>query len=373
MSLKPKILITGGAGFIGSYLTDKCLKEGWQVRILDKLIERTHPQGKPKYLDPRIEFIQGDVSDRETLKKALEGVDFVAHLAAYMDYTPDFSVFIKTNVLSTALILEIINEQKLPVKKVIVASSQAVHGEGRYECSKCGTFLGSRSDDQLKYGQWEITCKKCGGVAKSLKLEEKDIAPLNQYALSKYFEELEALRIGQLYGIPTTALRYSIVQGPRQSVWSRYSGILRLFATAMLNNHDPMIFEDGNQTRDYVHVSDVVEANWLALNDARTNWQAYNVGSGQGIGVNEYAKKLAEKIGGSAYPKITGEYRVGDNRHSVSSIEKLCALGWTPKKTLSDIFDDYLAWLKTLEEIPYEEKTDKMLREGGIIKKIQNS
>lgn len=370
-----RALVTGGAGFIGSHITDRLLSMGYNVRILDILEPRVHPKGKPSWIPEDAEFLMGDIRNKDTLLKALEGVQVVFHEAAYQDYMPDFSKFFHTNTVGTSLIYEIIVEKKLDIKKVIVASSQAVYGEGQYrcsnaECSRQNEVLQprSRSREQLEKGEWELKCSHCGHDMESLMLSEEYANPYNQYALSKYAQELAAIRLGKLHGIPTTALRYSITQGPRQSLYNQYSGVCRIFSLRLLNNLPPIIYEDGQQKRDYVHIDDVVDANMLVLEKDEANYEAFNVGSGKVTTVLEYVQKLTSKLGKHIKPLIPGEFRLGDNRHSVSSIERLKNLGWSPKEILDDIFVDYINWINSIGDISdYFTEADKSMRSSGVI------
>jgi dTDP-L-rhamnose 4-epimerase len=292
-----RVLVTGGAGFIGSHLTDRFVRDGWEVRILDSLEPRVHPRGLPRYVPARAEFIRGDVRDRATLLAALREVDVVSHQAAYQDYMPDFSRFLEVNAVSTALLFELIVGQRLPVKKIIVASSQAVYGEGQYRCPDHGEFQPlPRSPRQLRRGDWELACPSCSGSVQSLALEEGSNNPYNQYAVSKLAQEKTALGLGWLHGIPTVALRYSITQGKRQSLYNHYSGVCRIFCSRALQHLPLLLYEDGRQTRDFVHVDDVVEANMLALEKDEANGQVFNVGSGRATTILEYARSVLGRI-----------------------------------------------------------------------------
>jgi dTDP-L-rhamnose 4-epimerase len=350
-----KVLITGGAGFIGSHLVDRFLREGFQVCVLDNLDPKVHPYGRPAYLPADIEFIHGSVTDREVVTRALQGVDVVSHQAAYQDYMPDFSRFLEVNAVGTALIFELIVQQRLPVKKVIIASSQAVYGEGQYECVQHGFFLPApRSQRQLARREWEVECWQCGKRAQSLLLKEEHTNPYNQYAVSKLAQEKTALGLGWLHGIPTVALRYSVTQGARQSLYNHYSGVCRIFFSRALRGRPLIVYEDGQQARDFVHVQDVVDANMLVLEDDHANFQALNVGSGKATTVAEYAETVLRKLACNVEIDTSGEYRRGDNRRSVSSIEKLSALGWRPRHDISAIMDDFLAWIESIGGIPQQ-------------------
>jgi dTDP-L-rhamnose 4-epimerase len=348
-----KVLITGGAGFIGSHLADRFLRDGFQVRILDSLEPKVHPQGLPRYIPSLAEFIPGDVTDRGVLLSALQGVDLVSHQAAYQDYMPDFSRFLKVNAVSTALLYELIIEHRLPVKKIIVASSQAVYGEGQYRCREHGDFQPvPRSPRQLERGEWEVSCPRCGAVAQALPLEECSNNPYNQYAVSKLAQEKTALGLGWLHGIPTVALRYSITQGKRQSLYNHYSGVCRIFCARAVQGLPLVLYEDGRQTRDFVHVDDVVEANMRVLETDDASGHAFNVGSGCATTIVEYARRVLEFIPSPAGFEVSGDYRRGDNRHSVSSIVKLERLGWKPKHGLDAILGDFLEWIESSGGIP---------------------
>jgi dTDP-L-rhamnose 4-epimerase len=364
-----RILVTGGAGFIGSHLVDRFLREGMQVRILDSLEPRVHPHGAPRYLPARAEFVRGDVCDRNTLRAALEGVDLVSHQAAYQDYMPDFSRFLAVNAVSTALLFELIVAHRLPVKKIIVASSQAVYGEGQYHCAQHGDFQPApRSQAQLQRGEWEISCPACARTAQPRRLEEQSNNPYNQYAVSKLAAEKTALGLGWLHGIPTVALRYSITQGQRQSLYNHYSGVCRIFCSRALQGLPLVVYEDGCQTRDFLHVDDVVEANLLTLARDEANFQAFNVGSGRPTTILDYARQVLDLIPGGAGIEISGEYRRGDNRHSVSSVGKLGSLGWRPTRGLAEILDDFLAWVQSSGGIP-QQVPDAIahMRSAGVV------
>ncbi len=366
-------LVTGGCGFIGSHLVDRLVREGLEVRVLDSLQKRVHPRGMPPWVNLKARYIVGSVTDTEVLRKALDGVGIIFHQAAYQDYMTDFSRFTDVNVNGIALIYEHIVREKLPVKRVVVASSQSVYGEGQYQCNEHGFFLPKpRNRQQLERGRWEVECPQCGQASRPLRLREEYVNPFNQYAVSKHAGERLALGLGWLHGIPTVALRYSITQGPRQSLFNHYSGICRIFTSRLRRSLPPPIYEDGMQTRDFVHVDDVVEANILAMLKEEVLFQAFNVGSGTPITVFAYADRLCRAIGRGVTPALTGEYRVGDNRHSVSSIDALGNAGWKPRKNLDDIISDFLAWVDSLESIPEEAfLAEQIMRDAGVIRRVE--
>ena len=367
-----KVLITGGAGFIGSHTTDKLIDLGFEVRILDNLLKPVHLKGKPSYLNPKAEFIFGDVRDKKTLESALLSVDYVYHLAAYQDYLPDFSTFFDVNTKSTALIYEIVVEKKLPIKKIIVASSQFVQGEGIYKKSD-GTLISphQRPITQLERGEWEWKDEH-GNLMEWQWTSEAHANPPNSYAISKYSQELIAMSLGKRYEIPSVALRYSIVQGPRQSFYNAYSGACRIFNLHYFFDKPPVIYEDGMQKRDFVNIHDVVDANVLVLKNSEADYNVFCVGGGKPYTVKEFADIVA-----SVHKKehitarIPGEFRVGDTRHTCSDISKLKNLGWIPKRTAVDSVEEYLQYLKEQTDIDdileYAEKTMKQLQ---VVRKV---
>ncbi len=346
-----KVLVTGGAGFIGSHTVDLLLQRGYEVRILDGLYPPVYlNRKKPSYVPEDAEFILGDVRDRKDWEKALKGVNVVFHLAAYQDYLTDFSKFFDVNSRGTALLYEVIVEKKLSVEKVIVASSQAVYGEGKYKCSEDGiVYPDPRSLEQLRRGDWELKCPKCGSKIKVQLTDESRVNPANSYGISKYSQELIGLTLGKRYTIPTTCLRYSIVQGPRQSPYNLYSGALRSFALSIYFGKEPLVYEDGQQLRDYVNIEDVVRANLLALEDARTDYEVYNVGGGKGYTVLDLANIVAKALGKQVRNKASGKFRLGDTRHIISDISKLKLRGWQPINSIDKSVRDYLDWLRTTE------------------------
>jgi len=348
-----KALLTGGAGFIGSHTADALVREGWRVRVLDSLEEPVHPGHRvPEYLDQRIELIRADVRDERALLDAMRGCEVIYHFAAFQDYLPMFSRFFDVNVTSTALIYELIVREKLPVRKVIVASSQAALGEGLYHDATGARLLPDmRPTEQLERGEWEIRAPS--GFTGPLRWQPTDETvanPQNPYGLSKIAQERVALSLGKRYGMPTVAMRYSIVQGPRQSFYNAYSGACRVFCLSFHLGREPMIFEDGRQVRDFVNIRDVVDANLLVLHDDRANYGAFNVGGGKPYTVAEFASAVAEVFAVRNYqPAPCGKYRFGDTRHICSDVDKLKRLGWKPTRSIYDSVEAYKNWLATAD------------------------
>lgn len=347
------ILITGGAGFIGSHTADALIQKGHRVRLLDNLQPTVHPKGKPDYLHPEAEFIQGDVRDAETWKRALTDIEAVYHLAAYQDYLTDFSTFFSVNAVSTALLYELLvaEPRRFKVAKVIVAASQAVMGEGRYRCEQCATsaedfvYPDIRLEQQLAAGQWEHRCPKCHQVLQWLPSDETVIRPCNQYALSKHSQEQIAIQLGRRYQIPSVVMRYSIVQGPRQSFYNAYSGAMRIFALSLFFDRPPMIYEDGKQIRDFINIQDVVDANLLVLESPEADFQVFNVGGGQAWRVSQFYETMQQTVGKHIPAKMEGSYRYGDTRHIFSDTSRLHHLGWHPQRTVEQSIEAYWEYL----------------------------
>ncbi|MFZ2489669.1 MAG: SDR family NAD(P)-dependent oxidoreductase [Anaerolineae bacterium] len=365
------VLVTGGAGFIGSHTVDLLLSKGYRVRVLDALAPPVHVAGqRPDYLPAAVDFMHGDVRDRAALRAALDGMDVVVHLAAYQDYLTDFSRFFDINATGTALLYELIVNEHLPVQKVVVASSQAVYGEGKYTCPVDGVvYPPLRPEAQLQARQWEVRCPVCNGPLQLEHTDETQVHPHNQYAMSKYAQEMIALNLGRRYAIPTVAMRYSITQGPRQSFRNAYSGICRIFVTRMLAGRAPIAYEDGGQLRDYVYVGDVARANVLVLEDPRANDQVFNVGGGTATSVLQYGSLVAEVLGVDLAVAVPGEYRFGDTRHIVSDISRLRGLGWQPTQPLPEIITEYAAWARTQHDLgdPYA-RAEQVMKQLGTVR-----
>ena len=341
-----RVLVTGGAGFIGSHTCDRLLALGHDVVVLDALTQPVHRNGRPAYLSPAVDFYEGDTRNRDLVRNLLRRVDAVYHFAAYQDYLPDFARFSDVNVVSTALLYEIIVAERLDLARVVVASSQSAMGEGLYRCPADGEQVpGMRPETVLAAGQWDIPCPVCGGPLELQTTPERISNPQNAYGMSKLGEEMVAVNLGRRYGIPTAALRYSIVQGPRQSVYNAYSGACRIFCLSYLQDIAPTLYEDGGAIRDYINIDDVVDANLLVLEDDRAAGRVFNVGGGQAITTREFADIVMRQYGSDQPGVVTGEYRFGDTRHIFSDISALRGLGWDPKRTAAESVAAYANWL----------------------------
>lgn len=368
---KELVLVTGGAGFIGSHLVDALIKEGLSVRVLDNLAPPTHNNKLPSWFNKKAEFIKRDVRWKKDWLRSLVNVNYIFHLASYMDYHLDFSTYFDANVKSTALMYEIIVKRNLPIKKIIVASSQSVYGEGKYFCDEHGVFYPKpRIESRLKEHLWDVVCPKDGKPAKLLPEKETDeLRPQTPYAISKMASERLALILGRIYDIPSVALRYSIVQGSRQSFRHFYSGALKDFSVRAIAGKPIVMQEDAKQIRDFVNIHDVVDAHLAILKDDRANYQAFNVGSGRTTRVIDLAKAVCKAAKVPFRPVIDGLYRIRSPRHSKMDISKLKKLGWRPKRTLKDSVKEYVDWIKAHPEaIKYWRKTYREMKRSKILK-----
>jgi dTDP-L-rhamnose 4-epimerase len=370
--MKERVLVTGGAGFIGSHTVDLLLARGYEVRVLDSLQPRVHPQGKPGYIPSDVDFRQGYVENPGHLLPALQDVDCVFHLAAYQDYMPDFSRFLHVNAESTALLYELILAHRLPVRKVIVAASQAVAGEGKYRCDAHGViFPDPRPLPQLERGDWELHCPHCDSYLQPLPIDEATSNPHTAYGISKYAVEMLALNLGRRYGVPSTSVRYTYVQGPRNSFYNAYSGICRIFTLRILNGLAPVIYEDGRQLRDFLDVSDVARANLLLMESPEADYRVFNVGPGRGITVLDFARLALRVAGSDLQPVISGQFRVGDTRHTLSDITALSALGWSAAIPLERTIERYIEWIRPFQGTRgYLEAAEAAMRSQNVVRSV---
>jgi len=365
------VLVTGGAGFIGSHLVDALLERGHTVRVYDNLEPQVHgpsrEQGEwPAYLSPEAERVLGDVRDREALRRALQGVEAVFHMAALVGVGQSMAEverYVDVNVRGTGVLLDLLSTEKHQVGRLIVPSSTAVYGEGAYSCTACGTvYPEPRGEAQLQAREWEMRCPSCGQMATALPIvEEKPAQPASVYAVTKRSQEEMCLVVGRAYGIPTVALRYFNVYGPRQSPLNPYTGVVTLFTQRLLEGKPPLIYEDGEQTRDFVQVSDVVQANLLALERVQDGALALNVGSGRPASIRQVASLLGQALGREIAPDIPGIYRPGDVRHSWADIARAQALlGYTPHVSFVDGVREFSAAICSVGQssIPALEDSD---------------
>jgi dTDP-L-rhamnose 4-epimerase len=368
-----RALVTGGAGLIGSHVVDLLVRERWQVLALDNLEPQTHRRGRPTWINEKAKFVEGDLRDRDTITAALDQIDIVFHQAAYGGYMPEITKFVHVNSLGTAQMLEVIREKNLPVQKIIVASSQAVYSEGAGECLKHGlVFPSVRPIEQLRKGDWQVHCPLCGGITKSVPTPEN--APVGGetvYGLTKVDQERLVLLWGKQVGIPTVALRYSCTYGPRQSIFNPYTGVIAIFCTRLLNNLPPVLYEDGEQTRDFSFVEDIARANLLAAETDKLDGLAVNVGSGRGIPIREIAEQLSDILNIDIAPEVNGEFRPGEMRHLTSDTTLARSAGYKPTVDLSEGIARYIDWIRTQSDIrDYFSEASEILKNKGIVHRV---
>jgi dTDP-L-rhamnose 4-epimerase len=345
------ILVTGGAGFIGTHLTKRLVSEGHRVRVLDSLVEQVHHGAEPEWLAD-VEFIQADVCDTATVSRALEDTEVVFHKAAEVGVGQsmyEIARYIRANDLGTGVLLDEMVKRRGQFKKLIVASSMSIYGEGAYACASCGPITPEvRPVTQLLERHWEVQCHECGAdLAPVPTPESKPLIPTSVYAVSKQVQEQYSLVIGKAYDIPTVALRYFNVYGSGQALSNPYTGVCAIFSSRLLNDEAPLVFEDGLQTRDFVHVSDIVQANLLALQTDAADYESINIGSGQSITVKDISSLLSDGLGKSIEPEIIGKYREGDIRHCIADISKARELlAYEPQASLRDGIPELLDWVR---------------------------
>lgn len=341
--MKGRVLITGGAGFVGSHLCDRLLADGYEVRLFDALVEQVHGGRRPAYLNPQAELRVADVRDADALRDALAGVDVVVHLAAAVGVGQSMyslTHYVGTNVMGTAQLLELLVRERRPLRRLVVASSMSVYGEGRYECAACGPREPEpRALEQLRRAAWELLCPDCRApLAPRPTPESKRLDPRSVYAVSKRDQEELALVTGRSLGLSTVALRFFNIYGARQALSNPYTGVGAIVASALLNAERPMIFEDGLQQRDFVHIDDVVQACVLAIEHTDVSGLALNVGSGMAIRLLDLVAALQGVIPGAAglEPQVLGRFREGDIRSCYADIALARErLGYAPRVALA--------------------------------------
>jgi len=348
------VLVTGGAGFIGSHLVDALVARGTPVRVLDSLEPQVHGRGATaaRWLPRGVELVRASIDDPEAMDRALDGVGGVVHLAAQVGVGQSMYAivpYVSDNARGTAVLLDRLINGGHAVRRLIVASSMSIYGEGRYRCARCGLVAPRlRPLAQLQRREWEMCCPACGGPAEPrLTDEDKPLMPTSVYAITKRDQEELCLCVGRAYGIGTVALRFFNVYGPRQSLSNPYTGVAAIFASRLLNGQPPLIFEDGNQSRDFVHVSDIVHALLLALDRADVADVALNVGTGRATSVADVARGLACELGLAIAPVIVGRFRAGDIRHCAADVTRITsALGYVPRVRFADGLRDLVNWCR---------------------------
>lgn len=362
------VLVTGGAGFVGSHLVDALVARGHKVRVFDNLTPQVHAN-PPEYLNPEAELVVADVRDRAALAQALEGVEVVFHQAAAVGVGQSMyqvEHYVAANTLGGAVLLDLLVNERHKVRRLVVASSMSIYGEGSYHCPAHGlVFPRLRPEQQLARRDWEPHCPRCGAQLEPLPTdEEKPLFPTSIYAITKRDHEEMFLTVGQAYNIPTIALRYFNIYGPRQALSNPYTGVAAIFSSRLLSNNPPVIYEDGGQRRDFVHVSDIVQANLLAMtapDDAL--YTAYNVGTGSYQTVRGVAALLSKALEKEIEPTVTGRFRRGDIRHCYADISKTRErLGYEPTIPFERGVADLVRWVARQEGLVVD-RFDQVERE----------
>lgn len=354
MNSKSRVLVTGGAGFVGSFTVDLLVERGYEVVILDCLEPQVHHGRIPGYLNKHASLIQGDLRDRKLLKKLVKDVTAVIHLASSVGIAQSMyqiEKYIDYNTKGTASLLDVLVNTENNVRKIVVASSMSIYGEGKYHCEKCGVdrYPHLRSNEQMKRKMWDMLCPNCETPLTPMPTDEsKPLMPTSIYAMSKRHQEEMCLLIGKTYGIPTVALRYFNIYGPRQALKNPYTGVCAIFSSRILNRLPPYLFEDGNQRRDFIHVTDVARANLLALERGSADYQALNIGTGSPVSIIAIADLLIHTFGAKLQPYISQNFRKGDIRNCYADISKAQKLlGYESTVNLESGMQELVSWADT--------------------------
>jgi dTDP-L-rhamnose 4-epimerase len=361
-----RVLITGGAGFIGQRTGELLLKQGHQVTILDNLSPPAHDG--PPALPAGMELVEGDIRKREDWVKAIREHEVVLHLADHHDYLPSFSKLFHVNAVGTAILFELLLEGKTSVRRVVLGSSMAVYGEGKYRCGKDGdVYPQPRRVDALERGIWDPPCPVCGGVITPMVTDESVARPTSAYGLSKLAQEDLVRLLGDRHGIEWVILRYGAVQGRAQPFQNAYYGALRIFALRLAHGQPPQLLEDGNQLRDFIDVGDVARANLMALAGLPTG--SYNVASGRAHTLMDLARILLRVAEREMAPETPGRYRVGDARHQVPEVSRMKAAGWEAQAGLEAMARDYWQWLMSQPNLDtHYEGADHLMERTGTVR-----
>lgn len=372
--VKMNILVTGGAGFIGSHIVDRLVEEGHVVKIFDNLEPQVH-KATPIYLNKNACFIKGDIRNLSQHKDAIKDIDIIFHEAAMVGVGQSMykiKKYVDVNTYATAKLLEILVNKDHDVKKLIIASSMSIYGEGTHICDDCGVVYPSlRSDQQLKTRDWAAKCPNCGKDVKMAPTKEtKPLQPTSIYAISKKDQEEMSMAIGRTYGIPTVALRYFNTFGPRQALSNPYTGVCAIFSARIKNNNSPMIFEDGLQSRDFVSVHDIAQANILAMHSSNADYEVFNVGTGIPTSILNIAYAMAKLYNKDVRPEIISRYRAGDIRHCYADISKIeTKLGFKPKVSFEDGMKELVNWGSKEEVVDgFEDAFGELLKRGLLDK-----
>ena len=370
-----RVLITGGAGFIGSHLADLFLINGYTVKVYDVLDAQVHgiDAGRPSYLNSEIELIVGDVRDADSFAGALKGSDVLVHFAAAVGVGQsmyEITRYTSINTMGAAVVLEEAVKQKDSIEKMLVASSMSIYGEGLYKCSKCGEVAPRlRPAEQLMARNWEMLCPSCGETCEPVPTPEtKPLFPTSVYAVNKRDHEELFLSVGEAYDIPCTAMRFFNVYGERQALSNPYTGVGAIFASRLLNGKPPVVFEDGGQSRDFIHVKDIARGCLLAVESERSNGQVYNLGTGRKLSIKEVGESIAGELGQPVDDFIIrNEYRAGDIRHCYADTTKAAdELGFVAEKTFEEGVSELCSWVERQNAVDMVDKATEELKNRGL-------
>jgi len=368
------ILVTGGAGFIGSFLVDELIKQRHKVTVYDNLDPQVHiGSKKPYYLNKKAEFIKGDVCDYNKLKKIVLDKEIIFHFAEKVGVGQsqyEIKRYVDVNIGGTSNLLDIISNNQTKLKKLIVAGSMSSYGEGMYKCVKCGLIKPDlRTEEQMSKNLWELYCPKCSRKISPVPTSESATQNCNSiYAITKKVQEEMTMIIGKAYKIPVVVLRFFNVYGPRQSLSNPYTGVCAIFMSRIKNNNSPVIFEDGLQTRDFIYVTDIVKACILVMNSEKANYEIFNVGTGIPVTILEISKILAKLYGKKILPEVTNRFRKGDVRHCYADISKIKkVVGFRPEIRFNEGMKLLVDWAKSVDAIDMYDKAENELKKRNLV------
>ena len=370
-----KILVTGGAGFVGSHIVDLLLREGHAVRVLDNLDPQVHGADRsvPTYVNKEAELIIGDVRDRDAVARALAGTDAVLHQAAAVGVGQsmyEIERYVSVNAVGAAVLLEVILHTRKELAKLVVASSMSIYGEGQYRCTQCGpAFPRPRLPAQLAAHDWEMRCPGCQQpLVPVATTEDKPLAPTSVYAITKRDHEELFLSFGAAYKIPAVALRYFNIYGPRQALSNPYTGVAAIFSCRLLAGKAPLVFEDGRQSRDFVHVTDIARANLMALTRTQADGCAINIGSGRQTSLSQLIDLITARLGSKVQAEYLNQFRAGDIRHCFADITRARQqLGFEPSIKFADGVEDLCAWARDQKPVDSGDAARQQLARHGLI------